>query len=69
MNYAVLLERVEDEGFPPGYYYAHIPSLGLTTHGLGLGGARAAADDLLRQWIAEKSAHNETVPSPAEFFF
>ena len=41
-------------GFAPGYYYAHVPSLGLTTHGLGVEGARQAAADLLRLWIAEK---------------
>ena len=69
MTYAILLERVEDEGFPPGYYYAHIPSLGLTTHGLGIAGARQAAGDLLQQWIAEKRAHHEPVPSAGEFFF
>jgi predicted RNase H-like HicB family nuclease len=69
MTYAILLERVEDEGFPPGYYYAHIPSLGLTTHGLGIAGARQAAGDLLQQWIAEKRAHHEPVPSASEFFF
>ena len=34
MNFAVLFEKVTDEDFPAGYYYAHVPSLGLTTHGL-----------------------------------
>ena len=69
MNYGILLERVESEGFPKGYYYAHIPSLGLTTHGLGIEGAREAARDLLHQWIAEKRANHETVPPPGELFF
>lgn len=69
MNYGVLLERVENEEFPAGYYYAHIPSLGLTTHGLGIEGAREAARDLLHQWVAEKRANHETVPSPGEHFF
>jgi len=69
MNYAIVLERIEDEEFPPGYYYAHIPSLGLTTHGLGIGGARQAAGELLQQWVAEKRAHHESVPPPSEFFF
>ena len=36
----------------PGYYYAHVPSLGLTTHGLGMEAAR----DLLALWIEEKRA-------------
>jgi hypothetical protein len=57
MNYAILLERIEDQSFPQGYYYAHIPSLGLTTHGLGVGGAREAARDLLNLWIAEKKSN------------
>ena len=69
MNYAVLLERIDDQSFPSGYYYAHIPSLGLTTHGLGVDGAREAARDLLNLWIAEKKANGETVPAPGEFFF
>ena len=44
MNYAILLERIEDHSFPEGYFYAHIPSLGLTTHGLGVdGGGRGEA--------------------------
>jgi predicted RNase H-like HicB family nuclease len=54
---------------PAGYYYAHIPSLGLTTHGLGVEGARSAARDLVRQWIAEKRANQESVPAPTELFF
>ncbi len=69
MNYGILFERIEEAGFPVGYYYAHIPSLGLTTHGLGVEGAREAARDLLRQWIAEKRANREPVPAPGELFF
>ena len=69
MNYAILLERIDDRSFPRGYYYAHIPSLGLTTHGLGVDGAREAARDLLNLWIAEKKSIGEAVPAPAEFFF
>jgi len=69
MHFGILYERVEGEQFPPGYYYAHIPSLGLTTHGLGLQGARQAAGDLLSLWIAEKRAHGEPVPAAGEFFF
>ena len=69
MNYGILLERVANEGFPQGYYYAHIPSLGLTTHGMGIEGAREAARDLLVQWIAEKRANHESVPVPGELFF
>jgi predicted RNase H-like HicB family nuclease len=69
MNYAILLERIDDPSYPKGYYYAHIPSLGLTTHGLGVDGARDAARDLLNLWIAEKKSAGETVPAPGEFFF
>ena len=60
MKYGVFLEPVNDTNFPPGYYYAHIPSLGLTTHGLGIEGATEAARDLAQLWIAEKRAHNES---------
>ncbi len=43
--------------------------MGLTTHGLGIEGARAAAEDLIRLWIAEKKENNEAVPSASEMFF
>ena len=46
-----------------------MPSLGLTTHGLGIDGARAAAADLLKLWIAEKKANRETVPASSEILF
>jgi hypothetical protein len=55
MNLGVLFERVQDAKFPAGYHYAHIPTLGLTTHGLGLEGARQAALDLARLWLDEKA--------------
>ena len=69
MNFAVLFEKVTDEDFPVGYYYAHVPSLGLTTHGLGIEGARQAAGDLLRLWIAEKRANGESIPQTGETLF
>ena len=69
MNYGILLERIQDSDFPQGCYYAHIPSLGLTTHGVGIEGAREAARDLLTEWIAEKRANHETVPAPGELLF
>lgn len=69
MTFAILFEKVEDEDFPPGYYYAHVPSLGLTTHGLGIEGARAAADDLVRLWVAEKRANGEAVSAPSDYLF
>jgi len=61
MNYSVVFEKITERDFPPGHYYAHIPSLGLTTHGLGVEGARAALRDLLQLWLAEKKAHGEPI--------
>jgi predicted RNase H-like HicB family nuclease len=69
MNFGVLFEKVTDQDFAPGYYYAHVPSLGLTTHGSGIEGARQAAADLLRLWIAEKRANGETIPQVGEMLF
>jgi predicted RNase H-like HicB family nuclease len=69
MTYSVLYEKVNDPAFPPDYYYAIIPTLDLTTHGLGLDGARAAAIDLVRLWIEEKQANGEEVPVEHDAFF
>ncbi|MGD0261867.1 MAG: hypothetical protein ABSD29_19025 [Verrucomicrobiota bacterium] len=69
MRFSVVFERVQDAGFPAGYYYAHVPSLGLTTHGLGVEGARQAAADLLRLWLAEKRASGEEVAASSETLF
>ena len=69
MNFSVVFEKVQDAGFPAGYYYAHIPSANLTTHGLGIDGARAAAADLLKLWLAEKRANGETISAPTESLF
>ena len=69
MNFGILLEKVTDKDFPPGYYYAHVPSLGLTTHGEGVEGARQAAADLLQLWIAEKHANGESIPQTGDTLF
>ena len=61
MRYSVFLEPIKEPEFQ-GYYYAHIPTLDLTTHGQGLEGALAAARELMEAWIAEKRAHGEPVP-------
>ncbi len=61
MRYSVLLEPVSEPEFQ-GYYYAHIPTLDLTTHGEGIDGALAAAQELTEAWIAEKRARGEAVP-------
>ncbi len=69
MNFGILFENVTDQDFPAGYYYAHVPSLGLTTHGAGIEGARQAAADLLQLWIAEKRANSESIPPTGETLF
>ena len=69
MNFGILFEKIEEPGFPPGYYYAHVPSLGLTTHGLGIEGARQAAAELANLWIAEKAANHERVTASSETLF
>jgi predicted RNase H-like HicB family nuclease len=66
MRYPVMLERVPDEESMPGYFYAHVPSLGLTTHGLGMEGALEAARDLVASWNEEKRAHGEPVTAAPE---
>jgi predicted RNase H-like HicB family nuclease len=64
MRYAVLLEPIHEVGFE-GFYYAHIPTLDLTTHGQGIEGALVAARELVEVWISEKRAQGETIPSDA----
>jgi predicted RNase H-like HicB family nuclease len=56
MRYSVLVEPLEESENLPGCYYAHVPSLGITTHGKGVEGALAAARDLIRLWVDEKKA-------------
>jgi predicted RNase H-like HicB family nuclease len=62
MRYAVLIEPVNEAGFE-GYYSAHVPSLDLTTHGMGIEGALRAAQELAEAWVAERRAHGEAVPT------
>ena len=66
MTYGILIERIASGELPEGYYYAHLPSLGLTTQGMGVEGARTAARDLLKLWLDEKRANGEPVPAPTE---
>ncbi len=66
MHYPVMLERVPDEEGMSGYFYAHVPSLGLTTHGLGVEGALEAARDLVTLWNEERRAHGEPVTAASE---
>jgi predicted RNase H-like HicB family nuclease len=62
VRYSVLMQPVNEPDFE-GYYYAHIPSLDLTTHGLGIDGALKAAQELVEAWLTEKRAQGETVPA------
>ena len=69
MEYSILIEKIEDGSLPEGYYYAHIPSLDLTTHGKGIEEAKKAAYDLIKLWIEEKNVNGESVPKETESFF
>ena len=69
MTYIIILEKITDGSFPEGYYYAHIPSFDLTTHGPGIEGAKKAAEDLLKIWIEEKKANGEKIPEEKESFY
>lgn len=66
MRYPVMLERIPEAEGMPGYFYAHVPSLGLTTHGAGVEGALEAARDLVTLWNEEKRAHGEPVAAGSE---
>lgn len=68
MRYSVFLEPIKESGFED-YYYAHVPTLDLTTHGQGLEGALAAAQELVEAWIAEKRTHGEEVPVESKSLF
>lgn len=69
MTYSVIFEKITDSSFPSGYYYAHVPALDLTTHGLGIEGTREAAKDLVKLWIEEKRANGESVPVESEILY
>lgn len=66
MRYAVMLEQLTDCESMPGYFYAHVPSLGLTTHGQGLEGALDAARDLVSLWVEEKREHGDEIRVQAD---
>ncbi len=59
-RYTVLLEPT-NEPDQPGWFYAHVPALDLTTHGLGVEGALAAARELVTGWVAERQSRGEEV--------
>jgi predicted RNase H-like HicB family nuclease len=66
LRYPVMFERAEPSNGSLDLYYAHVPALGLTTHGEGVEGARAAVIDRLSLWLAEKQANGESVPPLGE---
>lgn len=66
MTYTIIYEKINDGSLPEGYYYAHIPALDLTTHGIGINGAKEAAIDLLKIWAEEKKANGESLPAEEE---
>lgn len=61
MRYKVILEPT-NEAENPGWYYAHVPTLDLTTHGLGPEGAMEAARELVTGWIAELRSSGKNIP-------
>ncbi len=68
MKYTILYEKISEPLFPPGYYYAHVPTLEITTHGLGIEGAKESAKDLIKLWLEEKRIAKEVIKSEDEFF-
>lgn len=66
ISYPVMLERISDDEGLPGYYYAHVPSLGLTTHGQGVEGALDAARDLVTLWNEGRRFNGEPVTAVSE---
>ncbi len=59
MTYSIIYDKITDGSLPAGYFYAHIPTLDLTTHGKGIEGAKEAAIDLIKLWIAEKKVNKD----------
>jgi hypothetical protein len=67
MRYTVILEPTNEPDHP-GWYYAHIPILDLTTHGLGTDGALEAARDLASGWITELRNSGKNIPVEKQAF-
>lgn len=61
LRYTVVIEPTHEPD-RPGWFYAHVPTLDLTTHGEGVEGALAAARDLVAGWVAELRAAGKDVP-------
>ncbi len=69
MRYSIIIERITDGSLPDEYFYAHVPALDLTTHGLGIEGAKKAAKDLIELWIEEKKENNENIQRETEVYY
>jgi len=67
MRYTVLIEPTRETD-APGWYYAHVPALDLTTHGQGVEGALAAARELVDLWIEDLRACGEPIPEEQNAF-
>lgn len=61
-RYTVVLEPTNEPDHP-NRYYAHIPTLDLTTHGDGIDGAIAAARDLIELWLEELKTSGKVIPN------
>jgi predicted RNase H-like HicB family nuclease len=68
MTYSVLYEKIHEPTFE-GEYYAYIPAFDLMTQGMGIDGARAAAEDLLSAWIRSKIEDGEDIPPSDDAVF
>jgi len=68
MQIPVLYKKIIEEGFE-GQYYAYIPTLGLTTQGIGIDGAKAAALDLVRLWIDDQAESDKLIRQNSEVLF
>ncbi len=69
MTYTIIYEKIKDASFPEGYFYARIPAFDLTTHGIGIEGAKKAAEELLQAWIDEKRANGEDIPVEEDSYY
>jgi predicted RNase H-like HicB family nuclease len=68
MQIPVLYEKINEKGFE-GHYYAYIPTLGLTTQGYGIDGAKDAALDLVKLWLEENKSNSELRKVNSEVIF
>ena len=65
LRYTVVIKPVEEDE-DPGWYYAHVPALEITTHGKGVEGALAMAKDAIECWIGGLRDTGEAIPRERE---